>query len=192
MAYQPTAYPPPVPRKKHTGLIILFIVLGFIALLFVGCAAILAAGAHEAAKVVKSPEVNAPKKAYAMGQPAKDGKFTFVVTKVTNSRHIGDSLTGSDAQGRFVVVTVNVTNHGTKAQLFDASSQHLIAAGKTYDATENVFVDDKAFLNNINPGNGVKAQLAFDVPAGETGASIPKQVVLHDSPFSNGVRINLK
>jgi hypothetical protein len=78
-------------------------------LLFAGCAALLVSGAKE---VSRNPEVNAPKKAYAMNQQAKDGRFTFVVTKMRRTGHIADSLTGTDARGEFVVLTVNVANHG--------------------------------------------------------------------------------
>jgi hypothetical protein len=104
------------------------------------------------------------------------------------TRHIGDSITGTDAQGEFVVLTVDVTNHGKTAQLLDSSNQKLLATGKTYDADGNVFADSKAFLNNINPGNRVTASIAFDVPKGTR----PTQVVLHDSAFSNGVRVTLR
>jgi hypothetical protein len=90
------------------------------------------------------------------------------------------------------VLTVAVSNHGSQAQMLDASAQHLIAGGKTYDADSGAFSDSKAFLNNINPGNGVRAQLAFDVPVATADTSVAKQIVLHDSPTSAGVRVNLK
>jgi hypothetical protein len=182
MPHRPPAWQPPLPRKRNPALIVLFVILGFCALLFVGCGALLVFSYHE---VGKNPEANAPKKAYAINQPAKDGQFTFVVSKTDRTDHIGDSVTGTDAQGVFIVVTVRVTNHGSSAQMLDASDQHLIADGKTYDATNDLTSD--AFLNNINPGNSVEAELAFDVPEGAD----PTQVVLHDSPFSNGVRVNL-
>ena len=176
----------PAPRRSpwKVGCLIVAI-LGVLAL--VGVGGLLALLAHSAKEVSKNPEINAPKHAYALGQPAKDGKFTFTVTKVARASHIGDSMTGSDAQGVFVVLTVTVSNHGTKAQMLDASDQKLIAGGKTYDADTNVFVDSKAFLNNINPGNSVTAKIAFDVPK----SAKPSQLVMHDSPFSNGVRISL-
>jgi len=170
--YQPPAWPPPAPRRRNPALIIFFIILGFLVLMFGGCAVVVVAGAYEADQVAASPTPHAAKKAYAMGQAAKDGEFTFVVTRISTTAHIGNSLTGSDAQGRFVVVDIDVTNNGTTARLLDSANQHLIAAGKTYDANDNVFVDSKAFLNNINPGNGVQAQLAFDVPVTTADANV--------------------
>jgi hypothetical protein len=96
------------------------------------------AGANE---VAKNPEVNAPKKVAAFNAPAKDGQFTFRVTKVRRTDHVGDSVSGSDAQGEYIVVSVTVFNHGHKAQLLDASSQKLIAGGATYDADSGAFTD---------------------------------------------------
>jgi hypothetical protein len=184
-SYQPPAFQPPPRRKTSPAVIILLVILGVGVLLFAGCAALLVAGANE---VAKNPEVNAPKKVAAFNAPAKDGQFTFRVTKVRRTDHVGDSVSGSDAQGEYIVVSVTVFNHGHKAQMLDASSQKLIAGGATYDADSGAFTDSRAFLNNINPGNSVAANLAFDVPEGTQA----DQVVLHDSPFSNGVRVALK
>jgi hypothetical protein len=184
-SYQPPAFQPPPRRKTSPAVIILLVILGVGVLLFAGCAALLVSGAKE---VAKNPEVNAPKKVAAFNAPAKDGQFTFRVTKVKRTGHVGDSVTGSDAQGEYIVVSVTVFNHGRKAQMLDASSQKLIAGGATYDADSGAFTDSRAFVNNINPGNSVAANLAFDVPKGTQA----DQVVLHDSPFSNGVRVALK
>jgi hypothetical protein len=178
---EPQPYAPaPVKRRNpwKVGCLI-FVIIGVLA--FIGIGGAVALFAHSAKEVSKNPEINAPKKAYALNQAAKDGKFTFVVTKASRATHMGIS----DAQGEFIVLTVRVTNHGTKAQMLDASSQKLLVGNKTYDADGGASSD--AFLKDINPGNSVTAKLAFDVPKGTRA----NQVVLHDSPFSNGVRISL-
>lgn len=185
MPYRPSASPPPPRRKRNPAVIILLVILGVVALVFAGCTALFVSSAKE---VARNPEVNAPKKVIAFNTPAEDGQFTFRVIKVKRTGHVGDSVTGTDAQGEFIVVTVTVFNHGRKAQMLDASSQKLLAGGATYDADSGAFTDSAAFLNNVNPGNFVSASLAFDVPKGTQG----DQVVLHDSPFSNGVRVALK
>lgn len=179
MAHQ---YPPLPPRKKNTARNVLLACVGVFMVSLVGCVAVVATSAHQ---VAKNPEINAPKKVHAFNTPAEDGAFTFRVTRVERTDHVGDSLTGQDAQGEFLVVTVTVFNHSRTAKMLDASSQKLIAGKATYDATEDLTSD--AFLKNINPGNSVSANLAFDVPKGTKG----DQVVLHDSPFSNGVRVSL-
>lgn len=44
------------------------------------------------------------------------------------------------------------------------------------------------FLEEINPGNTVKGTLVFDMPKGTEPASIE----LHDSPFSDGITVQLR
>lgn len=55
------------------------------------------------------------------------------------------------------------------------------------DTTAAIYLDDKVFLNEINPGSAVKGTLVFDMPKGTQPASIE----LHDSPFSDGVTVRL-
>jgi hypothetical protein len=58
-------------------------------------------------------------KTAGLGQPVKDGKFTFTVTKVERGpARIGDQYLGKTAQGKFVFVHVTVQNHGDEAQSF--------------------------------------------------------------------------
>lgn len=173
---------PPARRRSHTGWIVLAVVCAVFGVAAVGCGVLTAIGMK-----ASETQANAPKKTYALHQPAKDGQFTFTVTEVRRTGHVGDSLTGTDAQGEFIVVTMTVLNHGRHAQMLNASDQKLLANGKTYDADSGAFTDSKAFLNNINPGNSVVAHVAFDVPRGTT----VQQVVLHDSPYSAGVRVAL-
>jgi hypothetical protein len=86
-----------------------------------------------------------------------------------------------------------VKNIGKEAQLFDGSSQKAYDAKGTEfsnDSTAEIYAneDNATFLQQINPGNGVKGQLIFDVPKGTK----PAHVVLHDSPFSGGIKVPLE
>lgn len=132
-------------------------------------------------------------KTAGLGQPARDGKFEFTVSKVDCTKtKIGTDLLGQTAQGKFCLVTLKVKNIGDEAQLFDASSQKALdKAGTTYDADGGaaLYVNKNAetFLNNINPGNQIQGVLPFDVPK---TVSIT-QLELHDGPFSDGVKVNI-
>lgn len=176
------AHPPARRRGLHPAVIVLIVIAVMIGVGVAGCAALTVIGVKAA-----DTQANAPKKTYPMHTPAKDGQFTFTVTGVRRTEHIGDEFTGTDAQGEFVVVTMTVLNHGRKAQMLNATDQKLIANGKVYSADSGAFTDTAAFLNNINPGNQVTAHIAFDVPKGTN----VNQVVLHDSPYSAGVRVAL-
>jgi Domain of unknown function (DUF4352) len=127
-----------------------------------------------------------------IGQPVKDGKFTFVVTKVrSRTDSIGPEGLAEPPQGKFVLVSMKVTNHGDEAQTLDASSQKLLAGGKEYSADSDLPAAveySESFYNEINPGNSVNGAVVFDVPRDLRASAVE----LHDSPFSGGVRVSLR
>jgi hypothetical protein len=128
-----------------------------------------------------------------MGDPVRDGKFEFTVTKLDCSKsRVGSEFLNETAQGKFCIISVTVKNIGKEAQTFDGSSQ------KAYDADGTEFSNDTGaeiyanegsptFLQEINPGNQVKGKLIFDVPKSTKLTSIE----LHDSMFSGGVKVSL-
>lgn len=91
------------------------------------------------------------------------------------------------AQGQFCVATVKVTNIGTEAQMFDASSQKALNGDVKLDADSgaSIYVNEngESFIENVNPGNSITAKVVFDVPKGTNLTTLE----LHDSPFSGGV-----
>lgn len=131
-------------------------------------------------------------KTAGIGQPVKDGKFTFTVTKVQNGpRRIGDQYAGKNAQGKFIFVRVTVHNHGAEAQTFFGDAQKLLAGGKEYSADSEASIylkDAESLLEEINPGNTVKGTIVYDVPK----SVMPTAIELHDSPFSGGVKMSLR
>ncbi len=128
-----------------------------------------------------------------IGQEARDGKFAFIVTGVETSKTVGDPSGNpymqSTAQGVYVVVTMTVGNIGNESQSFFAANQKLMdSAGREYspDSKADMWIN-KAILTDINPGNGIAAKVAFDVPEGTQ----PSVLELHDSAFSGGVKVRL-
>ena len=123
---------------------------------------------------------------------AEDGKFEFVVQDVGGGvPSIGTDVIGTKAQGKFVLVTVKITNIGDQPQTFFGSNAKAFDnAGKQYapDSTAAIYLpDSNSLLTPINPGNSVTGVVVFDVPMGSTLTSIE----LHDSAFSGGVTIGL-
>jgi hypothetical protein len=131
--------------------------------------------------------------AAGIGDTLNDGQFDFVVTAVEPPvETVGEDFMAEEAQGQFVIVRVTVTNVGDEARTLDSSSQYLYDAdGRKYETSGAIFTlpdYDKAFLQNINPGNTVTdAPLLYDVPDG----FVPTSIELHDSPFSGGVTVAL-
>lgn len=126
-----------------------------------------------------------------IGQPVRDGKFQFTVTKVTHAKHVGGQF-GDTAQGRYTILHLIVKNIGSESQTLDDSAQFVFDQhGRKYDASSAADLDLNSgggvFLNDINPGNTVRGLIAFDMPAGAKAI----KAELHDSLFSNGVTVNL-
>jgi hypothetical protein len=204
-------YPPP--RPKRTGgkgcLVAIGAAVGLLVLLG-ACGALLSSGSTSTSPSAStSPSHSSPgnaaqpanppqpakKKApvNGIGREYRDGKFAFTVTKIKKGvRRVGDQYFGQTAQGQFVMVYVTVRNIGDEARMFDSSSQKLTdLQGRDFDADGEATIamgdESNAFLKDINPGNGVRGILIFDVPKGVKLTSLD----LHDSPFSGGVTVPL-
>lgn len=128
----------------------------------------------------------------AVGQPIRDGKFEFIVTKVErNVPSIGGEFMNKKAQGAYTLVHVTVKNVGDETQTMSASGQKAYdAKGIGYEATSDgaIYIEGNDTLyTEINPGNSLKGVLVFDAPKGTTLT----KVRLHDSMFSNGAEGSL-
>ncbi|MER5758879.1 DUF4352 domain-containing protein [Streptomyces sp. NPDC002082] len=126
-----------------------------------------------------------------MGEPVRDGKFEFTVTRLQPGvGNIGGRY-GVDAQGGFLLVHLTVHNIGNRSQTFDGGDQKLFdTEGKRYDADGSAAIylnGSHSFLEAINPGNQVKAIVVFDLPE----SARPHRIELHDSLFSGGVGVDL-
>ncbi|WP_240669965.1 DUF4352 domain-containing protein [Actinoplanes solisilvae] len=191
----PPGYAPiPPPKKKRKWP---WIVGGIVLLGIVGCIGVFTLFVGGAAKVATDLDNNNKGKnavAGEMNSPATDGKFEFTVTSMKcGAKQVGSDLLNAKAQGQFCQVSVTVKNIADSAETFDGSSQKAYDASEveySYDGTASLYVNDQnqTFLEQINPGNQVKGVLVYDVPAGTKLTSI----VLHESAFTEGVRIPLK
>lgn len=128
----------------------------------------------------------------SIGVEARDGDFTFVVTAVDDGPAIiDDADIGIEPQGRFVFVTVTVTNHGDAPGSILGDYQYLIdAEGRRAgaDSEATVHLDEARSLDaEINPGDSVTGILVFDIPVD----AVPAGVELHDSASSDGVTVAL-
>jgi Domain of unknown function (DUF4352)/Protein of unknown function (DUF2510) len=129
-----------------------------------------------------------------IGEEARDGDFTFVVTAVEDGPPIiGTDEFGTEPQGKFVFVTMRVTNHGDSPGSFLGDNQYLIdtegrKAGADTEAAFYLSEDAQSLYEEINPGNSLTGIVVFDIPADATPASLE----LHDSAFSRGVTVTLE
>lgn len=138
----------------------------------------------------QAPAGNAPA---PLGTPVKTDDFQVVVTNVeTGVSRVGNEYFGEDAQGQFVVVSVEVTNVGTSGKQFSASRQQLVDnQGREHDVDTgaSIYGGDKAlFYEEINPGNTAKGTLVFDIPKD----TVATKVLLRGGIFGTEVEAALQ
>ncbi|GAB3077473.1 DUF4352 domain-containing protein [Micromonospora schwarzwaldensis] len=118
------------------------------------------------------PPATGPK-VYQIGDKVRGGDFEFTVKGLKcGISQVGDSFLNQKAQGSFCRVTITVKNVTKSAHLFHADGTVTAqdASGREYDADGEAGIygnrDGRGFLDEINPGNSVSANVFFDVPKG--------------------------
>lgn len=131
-------------------------------------------------------------RATGIGKKVREGSFEFTVTKVSTASSVGDGPLARKARGRFVLVHLTVRNIGGEARIFFGDNQKLSDdEGNEFLADSSAVTSDpksKSLYEEIKPGGKVSGVVAFDVPRGREITTIE----LHDSMFSDGVRVTLK
>ena len=128
-----------------------------------------------------------------LGDPVRDGKFEFVVSRVDCRKStVSSRLLTTTAKGKFCVVSLSVRNVGDQSRIFSGPAQKAYdAAGAEFgnDALADFYANDNSqtFLKRIVPGDQVTGKVVFDVPRSTRLAVVE----LHDSFLSDGVRITL-
>lgn len=123
-----------------------------------------------------------------IGSPVRDGKFEFTVHGLSRTSVAGDpsnEFLQEKAKGEFIGVSLSVTNVGDDPQSYFPSEQKLVVNGRQFNASNILLLSEDT--GAINPGLSVDTTVYFDVPPG----SVPEFIVLHDSAFSNGVKVSL-
>ncbi|OGL29629.1 hypothetical protein A3D14_01320 [Candidatus Saccharibacteria bacterium RIFCSPHIGHO2_02_FULL_47_12] len=128
------------------------------------------------------------------GEPARDGKFEFVVKSIICGKpNVGSDFTTKTAQGQYCLLDVSVKNIGNEAQSLYSGNQFLFnSTGQKYSADDTATYyaapSGNTWYDNINPGNSVEGVIVFDIPKDQT----PTSAELHDSALSGGVKVNLQ
>lgn len=129
--------------------------------------------------------------AAAAGTSVRDGKFEFRVVNSRRADVAGDptnQFMTVPAQGEFFIVTLSITNIGSEPQSFFGQNQKLIdSSGNEYAPNSSADMWMNSGTGDINPGNAIRAELAFDVPPGTPA----RELELHDSMLSGGARVAL-
>ena len=172
--------------KKHSKF--LWITLGVVVLIIVIAAAM---------TIMRTTTATTSKAGgQGLNQVVKDGSFAFTVTRVQcGVTSVGDPATiGKTAPTgtQWCMVAMTVTDDKGASGDFSSTNQKAInASGKQLSADSEALAympNDKASISStINPGVSIDVTVPFQLA---TGDSI-KQLVLHDSAFSGGVKVKV-
>jgi hypothetical protein len=181
----------PAPRKKsNVGLIIGIVVAVFAVLCLGGGVVATLAGNPDAADTATGQSADVPAgntasedgpeakaeegpRTYKVGQTVRGGDFEFVVHGAKcGIAQVGSEFLSKKAQGTFCRIDVSAKNVTKKAHYFHADGTVTAKdpAGREFDADGEANIygnkDGAGFLDEINPGNQVRAFVYFDVPKG--------------------------
>lgn len=163
----------------------------------VGCLAVLASDSSDGSAEQNTPppvataEEPAPGSAGVApaGTPVRDGKFEFAVAGLDSGERVGFQ----NANGSFLIVTLDVLNHSDETKWFLPFGQKLVltdGAVVEHDATATAWQAVQHRLGHtfeLPPGASGTAVLVFDVPDTGTAAHLE----LHDFVLSEGVSVAL-
>ncbi|MFG1883463.1 DUF4352 domain-containing protein [Micromonospora sp. NPDC049102] len=124
------------------------------------------------ATTTAAPKPSEPK-GPGIGEKVRGGDFEFTVKSVKcGISQVGNEFLNTKAQGTFCRVSVTVKNVTKKAHPFhaDGSISAKDGSGREYEVDGEAGIygndDGQGFLDEINPGNSVTANVYFDVPKG--------------------------
>jgi TM2 domain-containing membrane protein YozV len=129
-----------------------------------------------------------------IGDPVRDGKFEFVVKSIScGQTSVGGEYLTETAQGQFCQLSLSVKNIGNEPQTMFTDNQYVYnAAGQKFSADSAATLvanpNTDTWISEINPGNSIEGVIMFDIPKDQT----PTTAELHDSAFSDGVKVNLQ
>jgi hypothetical protein len=178
-------------KKKGKGK---FVFLGII-ILVIGIAVGVSQGGSDSSNDSGSGKDSKDSKATtaSLNESVRDGKMEFVVKSFNcDQSTIGGEYAKTDTTGKFCIADVSIKNISDKPVYLSSSDQKLFSVDeKEYavDTEASIYLEDNSVIfDELNPDVLLEGKLVFDVPK-ELEVS---HLELHDSPFSGGVKVNLK
>ncbi|MCA1011397.1 DUF4352 domain-containing protein [Halobacillus halophilus] len=134
---------------------------------------------------------------YGIGDKVDVGKMAFTVNEKTTASTVGPEMLQEEANGKYVIVDVTVTNNGNEANTVDSSMFKLKFEDKTYeaDSAATMSANEDAvefFLAEVNPDSTIEGKVAFDINV-ETAEKDGLKLQVSEGVFGTNTKtINLK
>jgi hypothetical protein len=132
-------------------------------------------------------------KSSKVGQAVTNAGTTYKVTSVDTTKTLGDpNVFGTQADGVFVVVTLELTNNKDETKTFlDNSSNIVTSDGRSYEPSSDgvmAFGDDSLMLRDIQPDLPTSGKIAFELPPSKVSGST---LVIEDLFGSGEIKVDL-
>lgn len=133
-----------------------------------------------------------------IGQPARDGALTFVVTRFDcGAEEVGEAQRIRRAQGRYCLLEFKASNTGTQPSSYFSRNQFLLDAQRRRFAPDDPATIEYlralapgspvGIVQQLNPGAEVETSLIYDVPDGV----MPELAELHGGVNTLGITVRL-
>jgi hypothetical protein len=111
---------------------------------------------------------------------------SYKVTKVNTASSVGDQYTGAEANGKFVVIDLTLTNEESEpATILEDNLSLVTKDGNSYSTSDDAilaFPDQTFLLEEIQPGLSESGKLVYDVPPNKLkGARLQVSDLFSDS-----------
>jgi hypothetical protein len=119
--------------------------------------------------------------------------MTYEVTRVETASKIGDpDLLGARTDGKFVIVSLKLTNNKDETKTFlDSSAKIKSSDGKEYETSDKAvmaFGDDNLLMKDVQPELTTHGKLAFELPPSKLNGST---LVIEDLWGAGEVKVDL-
>lgn len=137
---------------------------------------------------INAGTISTPEKPPLMANPIRDGDMQFLVTAVSpDLQYVENSGMVKKPVGTYLVVDLQARNAGTAPSSFDPLAQEIVtSSGRRYGPE----LGAQALLSGtapaaMDPGQGTRATMAFDIPNGE----VPVSLWLHEKAGTYGTTL---
>lgn len=121
------------------------------------------------------PTTTPPPSPYSMNQTIPIGSMEYKVTDAFTSEYIGTSYVGQEADGIFVIITLEIANNGKDTvHLFANDFKMTDDVSRTFDTSSaSIYLSSFGYqpllFKDLNPGLTTEGSLVFDVPQDSKG-----------------------
>jgi len=110
-------------------------------------------------------------KDYNLNEGIVVNNFQYVFTNPQIQSSVGDSYSGKDADGSFLILNLKVTNLGNEADYINNEIYFIDEQGREFSQDDDawVYLENNFIFEELNPSLTKSGQIIFDIPKNLNG-----------------------